>query len=239
MLVAVVFVGLTACDALPGKPRPEDRPVVPAKVTDFDTLYAGNCAGCHGANGQLGAARPLNDPLYLVLVGPGVITPIIANGIPSTAQPAFAQRAGGMLTDEQVGILARGLAPRWGQPDRFRGVSLPPYSNADAQQAGSGSGDPQRGAAAYGKYCAQCHGETGSGGPKAGSIVDPSYLALVSDQALRTAVIAGRNDLGMPDWRNYLPGQPMSPQEISDVVAWLSSRRVPFPGQPYANKGVK
>ncbi|HEY7318089.1 MAG TPA: hypothetical protein VIE89_10990, partial [Candidatus Binatia bacterium] len=51
------------------------------------------------------------------------------------------------------------------------------------------------------------------------------YLALVSDQGLRTTVIVGRSDLGMPDWRANVSGQPMSPQEISDVVAWLASHR--------------
>jgi cytochrome c oxidase cbb3-type subunit 3/ubiquinol-cytochrome c reductase cytochrome c subunit len=38
----------------------------------------------------------------------------------------------------------------------------------------------------------------------------------------------------MPDWRNDVAGQPMSDQEITDVVAWLSSQRPKTPGQPYA-----
>ena len=73
----------------------------------------------------------------------------------------------------------------------------------------------------------------GRGGNKASSIVDGSYLALVSDQQLRTIVIAGRPELGAPDWRGDVEGRPMSAQEISDVVAWLSSQRPKFPGQPY------
>jgi hypothetical protein len=32
-------------------------------------------------------------------------------------------------------------------------------------------------------------------------------------------VIAGRPDLGMPDWRGYVAGQPLAPQQVSDVVA--------------------
>jgi cytochrome c oxidase cbb3-type subunit 3/ubiquinol-cytochrome c reductase cytochrome c subunit len=56
-------------------------------------------------------------------------------------------------------------------------------------------------------------------------VTDPAYLALVSDQALRTAVIAGRSDLEKPDWRTNLPDRPMSPQDISDVVAWLGAHR--------------
>ena len=90
---------------------------------------------------------------------------------------------------------------------------------------GSGPGDPQRGAVAYRSYCAQCHGADGGGGAKGGSVIDPAYLALVSEQALRTVVIVGRADLGKPDWRANIAGRPMSPQEISDVVAWLVSQR--------------
>ena len=61
--------------------------------------------------------------------------------------------------------------------------------------------------------------------------MDPSYLALVSDQGLRTTVMAGRPDLGMPDWRGYVTGQPLSPQQISDVTAWLVAQRRPVPGR--------
>jgi cytochrome c oxidase cbb3-type subunit 3/ubiquinol-cytochrome c reductase cytochrome c subunit len=63
-------------------------------------------------------------------------------------------------------------------------------------------------------------------------VVDSAYLALVSDQALRTAVIAGRVDLGMPDWREAVADRPMTPQEIADVVAWLASHRQRLPERP-------
>jgi cytochrome c oxidase cbb3-type subunit 3/ubiquinol-cytochrome c reductase cytochrome c subunit len=69
--------------------------------------------------------------------------------------------------------------------------------------------------------------------------VDTAYLALVSDQALRTTVIAGRIDLGMPDWRAYIPGQPLSAQQISDVVAWLVSQRQPVVGRLDASVHVR
>jgi hypothetical protein len=55
--------------------------------------------------------------------------------------------------------------------------------------------------------------------------VDGSYLALVSDQGLRTTVIAGQPELGAPDWRGNLRGSTMTSQNISDVVAWLSAQR--------------
>ena len=91
----------------------------------------------------------------------------------------------------------------------------------------------------YRTYCSSCHGADGHGGSKASSIVDGSYLALVSDQQLRTIVISGRPELGAPDWRGDVPGQPMSAQEISDVVAWLSSQRPQSPGQPYPISAIR
>ena len=226
ILFTVIALGLTAsCDQLPGKPTPEERWKPATEVTDFSQLYAGNCSGCHGADGRLGAAHPLNDPIYLALVSDGTLRAMIAQGVPGTSAPAFAQQAGGNLTGKQIDVLVEGMRSRWGKAENFKNVVLPPYSLRDAIAAGSGPGDSQRGAVAYQTYCAQCHGKDGSGGPKGGSLIDPAYLALVSDQALRTAVIAGRSDLGMPDWRANIPGRPMSPQEISDVVAWLASHR--------------
>jgi mono/diheme cytochrome c family protein len=228
LLVAVIILGLAAgCNRVPGKPDLEERWKPATEVTEFPQLYAQNCSGCHGADGHLGAARPLNDPLYLALVSIDTLRTAIAQGVPGTSAPAFAQQAGGNLTDKQIDILVEGMRSRWGKAENFKDVVLPPYSLHEASAVGSGLGAPQRGAVAYQSYCAQCHGKDGSGGPKGGSVIDPAYLALASDQALRTAVIVGRSDLGMPDWRANISGQPMSPQEISDVVAWLASHRQP------------
>ena len=222
-LLALILA--TGCDRLPGKPTQEERWKPATEVTDFSQLYALNCAGCHGADGRLGAARPLNDPLYLALVSAATLRAMIAQGVPGTSAPALAQQVGGPLTDKQIDILVEGMRSRWGKAENFNNVAFPPYSLQDAGAKGSASGDSQRGAAAYQTYCAQCHGKDGNGGPKGGSVINPAYLALVSDQALRTAVIVGRSDLGMPDWRANISGQPMSSQEISDVVAWLVSHR--------------
>src|SRR6266566_291295 len=80
--------------------------VLPDEVTDFSALYASNCAGCHGQDGRSGAARPLNDPLYLAVIGKEKLRDVIAKGVPQTAMPAFATDAGGTLTNQQVNILA-------------------------------------------------------------------------------------------------------------------------------------
>jgi len=79
----------------------------------------------------------------------------------------------------------------------------------------------------YATFCASCHGPNGQGGKGGSSIANGAYLSLVSDQYLRTIAIAGRPELGAPDWRGNVTGRPMSGAEVSDVVAWLASQRPP------------
>jgi mono/diheme cytochrome c family protein len=193
---------------------------------DFSFLYARNCSGCHGTNGMGGAAIGLADPVYLAIADDATIRRMTAGGVHGTAMPAFAQHSGGMLTDDQINVIIAGIRSRWARTDALRGANPPPYQ-------APGPGDPQRGASVYGTYCSSCHGAEGRGG-RASSIVDGSYLGLVSDQDLRTTVIVGRPELGAPDLRGDLPGQPMSPKDVSDVVAWLAAQRPQFPGQPYS-----
>ena len=214
---ALIFVLLlAACDALPGKPTEEERPLRPAQVVDFNTLYGTNCAGCHGDNGTLGAARPLNDAIYLSVVGFERLRQITADGVPNSLMPGFGIAAGGSLTDDQVDIVVKGIIRRWAGADPLNGVAHPAYA--------APPGDAQRATAPYTTYCAGCHGSDGRGAAKGGSIVDAAYLGLVSDQALRTAVICGRPDLGMPDWRSGAAGA-MSDRDVADVVAWLVAQR--------------
>lgn len=226
---AALMLALSACDSLPGKPTEAERPLRPSEVTDFGALYGENCAGCHGADGKLGAARPMNDPVYLALVGETRLAQITASGVLGTPMPGFAPSAGGMLTEAQVVLIAKGMIAKWGHPNALAGVTPPAYSAA-------APGDAQRGAAVYAATCAGCHGADGRGGEKGGSVVDGAYLGLVSDQALRTTVLCGRTDLGMPDWRGAKGDAPLSEQQVGDVVAWLMAQRPRFPGQPYGGQ---
>jgi mono/diheme cytochrome c family protein len=229
--MALALVALVGCDAMPGRPRPADQPTLPSQVMGFAELYGQFCAGCHGADGRLGAARPLNDPIYLALVPPDRLRQIIAQGVPGTAMPGFAAAAGGPLTGAQVDALIHEILQRWSRPLPPPEVALPSYAAQAMGANGSPAGDPEQGLKVYAEACAGCHGPDGNGGDKGGSVVDAAYLALVSDQALRTVVIAGRTDLGMPDWREDIPGQPLTPPQISDVVAWLAARRGPVVGR--------
>jgi cytochrome c oxidase cbb3-type subunit 3/ubiquinol-cytochrome c reductase cytochrome c subunit len=208
-------------------PRPDD-------VLNFTTLYKANCAACHGENGRDGAAISLANPVYLGVAGEDNLRQITANGVSGKLMPPFAKSAGGMLTDQQIGVLAHGMMQQWSKPDLLAGLSIPQYRSTLA-------GDAARGQQAFGVFCARCHGAAGEGSTgdaksktgKIGSIVDGSYLALISDQGLRSIAIAGRPDEGMPDWRTD-GAQPMTDQQVTDIVAWLASKRTNNPGQPYS-----
>jgi cytochrome c oxidase cbb3-type subunit III len=218
---------LSACSSPPGRPGKDSEHPAPSEVSDFKTLYAENCAACHGTEGRGGAAIALADPVYLAIVDEPSMRKVISSGVHGTSMPAFAQSAGGMLTDKQIDAITSGIRSRWTRPGILDGTNPPSY-------AAKSAGDVQHGEASFKTYCSSCHGAQGQGGPKGSSITNDSFLALVSDQYLRTTVIAGRPELGAPDWRGNVPGKSMSDQEITDVVAWLASHRVQNPGQPYS-----
>jgi mono/diheme cytochrome c family protein len=173
-----------------------------------------NCAGCHGADGHFGGALPLNNPAYLALVDDASIRKAIANGISGTSMPAFAVSSGGLLTEEQISVIVKGIRSEWGAEARSI-EGAPPYLSAKV-------GDAAQGAGLFSDHCASCHGTGGSGG-NAGVITDPSFLALYNDQTLRTLIIAGRPDLGHPGWRDYKPA--LDSAQVSDIVAWLAGKR--------------
>lgn len=221
-LLALCAVVLVGCD-FAGQPNARQRPVPADELLSFDVLYARNCSGCHGADGRLGPAPPLNDPLFLAIVPDNVIESVIRGGRPGTLMPAFAEDKGGTLTAGQVHALAVGLKSHW-PPAPPKGVNLPPYSVVTNAKRDDSAAAIQRGASAFERACAGCHGTNGEG-DSAGAIADPAFLALISDQALRRLIITGRPDLEMPNYAQT-DGRdddfrPLTSAEISDLVAFV------------------
>jgi cytochrome c oxidase cbb3-type subunit 3/ubiquinol-cytochrome c reductase cytochrome c subunit len=133
--------------------------------------------------------------------------------------PAFAQSAGGMLTDAQINAIIAGMRKEWAKPNAFAGATPPPYAQDQA-------GDVARGQQTYQARCASCHQ-----GPERQQVTGPAYLSLVGDQALRTIIVAGRPDIGQPDWQHDnakgAAGQPLAAQDVTDIVTYLGSLRNP------------
>jgi mono/diheme cytochrome c family protein len=231
LLAGAAAFALAGCKGAPGKPGPQPETPRPEQVTDFTTLYNQNCAACHGVGGKNGAAIALANPVYLAVAGPSNIQRITASGVPGTMMPPFATSKGGTLTDRQIAILAEGMQQAWGHADALAGQAAPAYASTTP-------GNPAQGQKAFTTYCARCHGADGSGARLdnnvlTGSLIDPAYLALISDHGLRSFLLAGQIEQGPHDWRSYLSNHPMTDQEITDTVAWLASHRTATPGQPY------
>ena len=227
LFATLAAILLSGCGSPHGLPKKESEVLAPNEVLEFGTLYSENCAGCHGAEGRGGAAIALNNPVYLAIADDAAVRRVIANGVRGTAMPAFAESAGGMLTDAQIDVITKEIRSRWSHQGILDAAIVPYY-------APKSIGDAQRGEVAYKTFCESCHGPGGAGASKGSAITNDSFLALVSDQGLRTIVITGRPELGAPDWRGNVPGRPMSDQEVTDVLAWLASHRVSNPGQPYS-----
>lgn len=226
--LATALMALGGCD-LPGKPKEGPEVPRPEAVKSFDALYGANCAGCHGAKGERGAAMDLANPEYQALVDDATMRDVIGNGEKGTLMPAFNLKSGGLLTDEQIEVLIKGMRARWGKADALGGATPPPYKAAHA-------GDAAKGEGVYAQACAQCHGASARQVGKAGSILDGSFLALVNEQTVRTIVIAGRPDIGEPDWRGHIAGRPMTDDEVTNLTAWLMAQRPASPGQPYRSQ---
>jgi cytochrome c oxidase cbb3-type subunit 3/ubiquinol-cytochrome c reductase cytochrome c subunit len=177
----------------------------------------------------MGAAISLANPAYLSFAGVVQLERITAHGVPGTSMPAFSKSSGGMLTDRQIEVLTQGMMALWGKPSPF--AALSPISYAKTLE-----GNPTNGALIFSATCSHCHGADGTGSSTAkiptGSLVDPSYLALISDQGLRSVIVAGLPGQGMPG-SDQVGVHPMTDQDVTDIVAWLTEHRTQTPGQIY------
>jgi mono/diheme cytochrome c family protein len=212
VIALILGVTLAACDRIP-----LEQPAATDAVVSWDGLYLTHCAGCHGAEGMRGAARPMADPDYLATVSREQLVRVITRG-QGMLMPAMGSAAGGVLADAEIERLVDGMREVWGKG----GVpSAAPWADAP--------GAAQAGGSVYASFCQACHGQPdGRSAGRHGSVTDANYLRLVSDQAIRSAVLFGRRDLGGTCQGPY-DGHPrdrrLSAQEVADVVAFLASRR--------------
>jgi len=179
----------TGCN-LPGTPKPEHRPEYPEQVAKFEQLFNKNCRGCHGQDGKMGPAPPLNDALFRAGISEKEIRTVLTSGRKGTLMPAFLKENGGLLTAAQIDIMVnelkgipyqvvqegegetvklrvtqdeKGKSPAWGTSGESpRGA--PPYPPPAGE-----TGDKDRGMKVFARACASCHGEDGKAGAGQGS----------------------------------------------------------------------
>lgn len=218
---AVLVILLTAACDPPGKPPSQEQTpnVAEEKIPyDFKTLFAQNCAACHGQNGRQGPGRVLNDPLYLAVSSKEIIRKVLTNGRAGGLMPPFAASSGGPLSDKQMDILIDGMYSNWAKPFDFRGTPKPSYDEAGIK------GDVTHGRKLFLKDCYACHAQGGV----VGAVNDKAFLSLSTNQNLRTSIIVGRPDypgIQMPNYLMLNAGRPLSDQDIGDIVSFLASLR--------------
>jgi len=226
---AAIGAALLLGGLLAGGCGSEGSTLLPSQITDGNTLYAQNCAACHGDRGHGGIAVSLNAPLYQRLTSDETLRQVIEQGRTGNQMPAYGSAYGGTLSDQQLDALVRairGFGPPQGTPPagapQLTGQNLP-------------AGDASRGQQVYAASCARCHGRQGEGG-SGGALKAPNALALISDALLRRVIVTGIAQRGMPDYAQ-LGGAPLTDQQVSDLVALLASWRAGAQATPGPGAG--
>ena len=183
-------------------------------LTAAMTLYAENCAVCHGLSGEgIGATPPLDNPA-LAGSDPASLAKIIARGLYNTAMPAWALEDGGPLSDYQIGELVSLIQyGSWEQvQERVVNLGLAPMVpfTADADPAVlelvaqlPGGEHLAQGINLYAQECVACHGADGLGTGLAPALNDPAVREQAADDLTRT-VVYGVSGTLMAPWENAL-----------------------------------
>lgn len=166
------------------------------------TLYAENCAVCHGEEGEGVDGPPLDDRRFLNETADETIFSLIGSGVPGSEMPAWSQAHGGPFTDQEVRQIVAFI--RAWEPE------------APDRQALAMLGDPVNGLVIFNSTCVVCHGENGQGTERAPALNDPGKLGQFDDDWYRDTIATGRPAQGMPTW-----GTVLAPQEIRNLVALL------------------
>ena len=182
-------------------------------ATDGATLYARNCAACHGEDGSGGIGIPLSLPSFQATVDDAYLHKTIRIGRPGRVMPAFTQ-----LSDGEVDAIVKHLRS-WhkGKPPVYDMKTI--------------AGNATRGGQLFGKYCAGCHGAKGEGSHGTGvtfsrprdfpimppALHNPGYLAAVSDAQIKATLIKGREGTPMVAFME----RGLSEHDINDIVAFV------------------
>ena len=182
-------------------------------------VYAENCAVCHGADGQgrVGATLAKDWPS----IRPDLkVRATIENGIAGSPMPAWSQKNGGPLTDEDIeALVVYILSWETGGPRVFPPtptyIPRPPVSPVP-----NVVGDPNQGAILYDQNCAVCHGADGRG--RVGASLDKVWPSIRPDLGIKSTISNGVMGSPMPAW-NQENGGPLAETEIDNLVAFILS----------------
>jgi len=215
--------------------------VLAVQLDEAMTLYAENCAVCHGLNGEgIGATPALNNPA-LVTMPFEEIQKTIARGRYQTAMPAWSLLDGGPLSDYQIDELV--LLIQYGDwaetGDRVVNLGLAPLvpftTEADPAllaQVGTltDGATLQTAVQIFAANCVSCHGADGLGTSIAPALNDEDTRSKTADELTRTLTFGNTGTL-MAGWSNTL-----TPEEISALITLIQRwQEVPLGTIPAPN----
>jgi cbb3-type cytochrome c oxidase subunit III len=170
-------------------------------------VYAANCTGCHGAEGEGTAIAPaLNDASLRSQKSAEELKRIITNGIPGTLMAGWGQA----LTDQEI-VDQAALISSWAEipPGIIPQPDLPPIASIRAEVIAAGG-------QLYDVACSNCHGSDGQGTRMAPALNVQSFLTETNDQALKAIIAQGVTETRMPAW-----GGRLSDDELKALVSYI------------------
>jgi mono/diheme cytochrome c family protein len=185
-------------------------------MTTAASLYAENCADCHGPAGQGGPnptrpgdiIAPISSSEYLKTRDDNTIRRIISQGQPDFGMSPFGSENGGPLDDEQLDALVAFIRGWEANPPTDQApvvaeteVQAPPPSLTGAQL--------------FAIACASCHGARGEGG--VGTAFNTGeFQTANSDQVLFDTISNGHQATPMVAW-----GDNLSAEQIELLVRYI------------------
>ncbi len=207
------------------------------------TLYAQNCAVCHGAAGEgIGATPALSNPA-LQEMDVETITKIISRGLYGSTMTAWSLEDGGSLSEYQIGQLVNLIHHGdWGATQaRVVNLGLAPLipfvSEADPLILDSLAILPQgnllaNGISLYAENCVACHGSDGLGTTLAPALNAPVVREQNAADLERTLRLGVPGTL-MAGWGKSLDNEQVAAL-LELMLRWdeIPSGAIPAPDQP-------
>ncbi len=188
-------------------------------------VYAANCTGCHGAQGEgTGVAPALNTPALRQKRADTELNRIITTGVPGTLMAGWSHTLAANDINNLVGLIRYfDEIPAGAMPQ----PNLPPIASTNAEIIAAGQ-------KLFSTACAQCHGPSGQGTPMAPALNAQSFLSATGDQAIKAIIANGVPNTRMPAW-----GGRLSDAQLNALVSFLRSWEATAPAvaQPVSGGG--